>query len=417
MPYLLFIAVACASLVAFQAMGQQVLAPPPVSFSGMSPSLLTTGTNQPGAMPPPVSTASADEAPFKVGPAQFRPHLMYRFLYGDGVPAAPGDDVTTAINELYPGILIMLGNHWFLDYTPTLRYYSSSRFRDTLDHNVILTGGTVFQDWTLGFSQSYSSSSQPLVETGTQTDQENFATGLNATYQINTATSLELGANQSFRFIGENQANQQLTDSMSWSTMDWLNYQFTPRLGAALGVGFTYDDVSAGGDMTSEQLQGRVTWRPGEKLFVSVSGGAESRQFLDSRASNLVNPLFGLSAQYQIFESTSVSVGASQTISPSYEAAQITEASTISGGFRQRLIGRLFLDLSGGFTRSRYTLTVISTPEVRDDKGTFFSGRLSTQVLRRGTLGVFYSQTDNDSNRGQYSLSSKQVGVELGYKF
>lgn len=410
-------AVIILGLLGLEVAGQQILTPPPVDFSGISPGLITTGTNQPGALPPPISAPSANDAPLAWGPAKFRPHLMYRFLYGDGVPAAPGDDVTTAINELYPGILITLGNHWFLDYTPTLRYYSSSRFRDSLDHSVILTGGTVFQDWTLGFSQSYSSSSQPLVQTGMQTDQENFNTSLNAGYQINTALSLELGANQSFRFMGEEQVGRQLTDSRTWATMDWLNYQFSPRMAAAFGVGFTYDDVSSGSDMTSEQLQGRVTWRPGEKLFLSVSGGAEVRQFLDSRASNLVNPLFGLSAQYQLFECTTLSVGASETIAPSYYAAEVTETTSVIGGLRQRLLGKLFLDLNGGFTKTQYVLTVLSTPEVRDDNGTFFTARLSLQVLRRGTVGVLYSQTDNDSNQGRYSLSSRQVGVELGYRF
>lgn len=401
----------------WQASGQQVLAPPPLDFSGMSPALRTTGTNQPGALPAEVAPASPDQPLLTLGPVQFRPHLMYRFIYGDGIPAAPGDQVKTAINEFYPGILIALGNYWHLDYTPIARFYSSSRFRDSLDHSVSLTGGTTFEDWTLGLSQSYNSSSQPLIQTGTQTDQENFDTRLNAAYHINTAVSLELGASQAFRLMGGNSAGEQLTDSRTWSTMDWLNYQFSQAIGAAIGVGFAYDNVSVGTDMTSEQLQGRLTWRPGQKLFVTASAGFEDRQFLDVKAPDALNPIFGVSASYQVFERTSVSLGANRTVSASYFENQITVADSITAGLRQRLFGKLQLDLTGGYSQTTYQIPVRTVRVARQDSSTFFSARLSVPVLRRATLAVFYQQTENSSSDSGFALSSSQGGLEVGYRF
>jgi hypothetical protein len=396
---------------------QEVLAPPPLDFYGISPFLRTTGTNQPGALPPLVAPSSANEPPVQFGPVQLRPHFLYRFLYGDGIPARPGEQLKTAINEIYPGIFMGLGTHWNLDYTPTLRFYSNSQFRDTTDHAVILNGGSTFKDWTLGFSQAYISSSEPLIQTGTQTDQETYSTAINAIYRMNSAMSLELGANQIFLFFGESLASEQLTDSRTWSTMDWFNYQFGPEFGAAIGPGFGYDDPRMGSDMTFEQLQGRLAWRPGEKLSCTVSGGVENRQFLNSDVPDSLHPLFGVSAQYHLFEPTSFSLGASRTVSASYFQDQLTENLTVSAGLRQRLLKKLYLDLNGGYRKTSYSATAAGINVNRDDAGTFFNVRLSLQLLKRGTVALFYQESDNSSNEPGFAYSSTQGGFELGYRF
>ncbi len=398
-------------------LGQQVLAPPPLDFSGISPNLRTTGTNQPGALPLPPETPQQEAPLLQLGPARFLPHPMYRFLYGDGIPAAPGQNFTTAINELYPGILVQLGQHWYLDWTPILRFYSSRQFKNSFDNAVSLVGGTIYGDWTLGFSQGYSSSSQPLIQTGAQTDTESYNTALNATYQMSSVLSLELGANQAFLFMGGNTAGEQLTDSITWSTLDWLNYQVSQQFGAAVGVRFAYDSMSLGSDMTSEQLQGRLTWRPGQKLFLSLSGGLEDRQFVNSGAADVITPIFGVSASYQIFEPTTLSIGATRAVAPAYFADQITETTSVIAALRQRFFNRLFLDLSGGYTKTSYQGSTTALAVNRDDNSTFFNARLSMPVLRRGTIAVVYQRTDNTSNEAGFNLSSSQLGVELGYRF
>ena len=80
--------------------------------------------------------------------------------------------------------------------------------------------------------------------------------------------------------------------------MDWLDYQFMPRLGAGLGLGGGYVDVSQGGSMAYEQGQGRVIWQATDKMGLSVSGGFEDRQFVNSTQSALVNPIF---TTFQVF--------------------------------------------------------------------------------------------------------------------
>jgi hypothetical protein len=120
---------------------------------------------------------------------------------------------------------------------------------------------------------------------------------------------------------------------------------------------------------------------------------------------------------YQVFEPTTLSLAANRTFTPSYFQDQLSGSTTVTAALRQRLLGKLFLDLSGGYFTSSYTATSIGAPGNRDDHGTLFNARLSAVVLKRGTAAVFYSRNDNSSNVAGYSYSSSQVGLELGYRF
>ncbi|MGA2863522.1 MAG: hypothetical protein ABSF95_03435 [Verrucomicrobiota bacterium] len=412
---------AAACLCWFEATAQEVLAPPPIDYSGgAARPRAAIATDQLGPLPPAMAAAAAiaNEPPLlQWGPVNLRAHLLYRFLYGDGIPARPGQNFTTVVNEVRPGLLFELGSHWTLDYTPTLRFYSNRQFRDTTDHSVVLNGATTYKDWTLGLSQRYASTSEPLIETGTQTDRENYSTAANATYHVSTKTSLELGLNQNFRFMGQNQAGRPLTDSRDWSTLDWLNYQFWPRFGAALGVGFGYLDFSAGSDMTYEQLQGRINWQATAKVSLVLNAGFDDRQFLSGNTPDLLNPIFGAALLYQPFEPTLLSLNAARTVVPSYFQSQVTESTTLSGSVRQRLLRRLYLDLTGGYRLSSYEATATGQPVNRDISGTFVNVRLNVPFLKRGTASAFFQAAENSSNDSLYKYSTTQVGLELGYRF
>src|ERR1019366_6984574 len=178
----------------------------PMAF-GTAPASRLAGTSQLA----PASAAPLSPVPplLRWGSLTLQSQVFYQLSYGNGLQATPGQSSSSLINEVDPGILFQWGSHWALDYTPILRFYSSSAFQNTFDNEVTLTGGTTYEDWSFGLSQSYASSSQPLIETGAQTDQQTFFTGLNATYQMGSQTSLQLGANQNFRFLDNAVPGQQ----------------------------------------------------------------------------------------------------------------------------------------------------------------------------------------------------------------
>jgi len=80
--------------------------------------------------------------------------------------------------------------------------YSSSSFQNTVDQSVQLGWGAAYGDWFFSGSQSYASSSDPIVETAAQTDRETYVTALNASYQFNSKMSLDRGLNQDLNYVG-----------------------------------------------------------------------------------------------------------------------------------------------------------------------------------------------------------------------
>ena len=399
---------------------QQVLAPPPPAFAPQTNLIATLSrTNQTEgvtseAIP---SGGTTSHRLWDLGPVHLHPRMFYSISYGNGIQSQPGNHSKTVVNTISPGMAADIGTHWHLDYTPTLRFYSSHEFKDEVDHSVTLNWGTTSADWALGASQSYASSSTPLIETASQTDTETYSTVLSAAYQLNSKVSLNFLANQTFQYVNSVSTNQPLSDSKTWSTTEGFNYQIFPRLSAGATLGFTYGELKVGSDMTSEQLQGQLNWHLGNKLSFSFHGGFEDRQFLDSNVPDALNPIFGLSLVYNLFEFTTIAFSADRTVTTSYFQNEITEAFGFTGSIHQRLLQRLYLDMSGGFTTSSFQATTTGLSVNREDDLSTVTVRLSCPFLQHGNASVFYNWSDNSSNQGGFGYTSNQVGLELGYRF
>ncbi|MGO8676093.1 MAG: hypothetical protein ACLQVX_09505 [Limisphaerales bacterium] len=417
----------CAGLGSFAflagASAQTALGPPPLDFSdtNQAPQLSQSRLMDTSVLAPAPASQLGAQPVLQAGPVVFHPHLFYRFTYAEGLPAQAYEKVSTAINEVDPGIGFDLGKHWRLDYTPSLRYYSNHLLQDTTDHSVGLVGSTSYEDWTFGLSQRYATVSQPTFETGAQTDLETYSTALNATYSFNAKTSLEMGLNQDIQNVGPaagpNASAQELVDSKVWSTMDWLNYQFWPKIGSAIGLGGGYVDLSAGSSMTFEEVQGRLTWQVARKLSLVVSAGYEEWQFLDVNTQDLVSPIFGASAVYRPFEGTALSVSAARSVMVSYIFNQVIENTSVSGGVHQQVFKKLAFDLTGGYGVASYEASDSGLSLSREDHNLFLNARLSMPFLKRANAGVFYQASKNTSGVSQFQISTTQVGFDLGYSF
>jgi hypothetical protein len=378
----------------------------------LPPAMQEIDTNRTGVIQPGEAVLSASQThPFQWGPLDLRPHFLYQFLYGNGIQASAGHPSTTAIYNVSPGLLLGLGSHWTVDYTPTWSFYSNQQFRNTFDQNVSANGGYAYGDWVLGLSQSYASTDQPLIETGGQTSQESYSTALTASYRFGRAMSVDLGVNQNFTFPDK------FINSREWSTMDWLNYQFWPRLTAGIGVGGGYNDVSAGKNSVYEQYQGRIEWRATDKISLQIHGGVEDLQFLGGGTSDSINPVYGVSVQYQPFEATTISLSADGSVGTSYFTNQVTETTSVSVTLNQRVLKRLFLTVTGGYQNVTYSAAASGVSAGRNDDSYSFNTRLSTAFLKRGTIAATYQFSDNASNRAGFGYTSNQVGLEVGYRY
>jgi hypothetical protein len=360
--------------------------------------------------------------PLQWGPVQARPFATYRFTYGDGISAQPGKQETTALHQISPG-LVLNSKYLTLTYTPTLSYYSSDAFDDTLDHAASLSFHGGYGDWTFGLGYSFSKTSQPLIETGAQTPQENHSTALSAQYRAAERISFDLSLSQNI------QKTEALNSSRTWSSMNWLNYHVSEKtlIGAGVGGGYVDQDlggsvggiaIDQGANSTFEQIQGRVDWNPSQKLNCNFNGGIEIRQFLRTSLEEIY-PVMGASVSYTPWEQTTFSILANRAVGASLTQAQPTENTTFSAGLRQRLLGKLNLNLFGSFGGIDYQTVEgpLALQTGRNDETLSFSATLGARFLNRGDISIFYQHSENNSSSEDFSFTSDQYGFQIGYRF
>jgi hypothetical protein len=361
---------------------------------------------------------------FRYGPIQLHPSADYSFSYGDGIQSAPGAEQSTAVQQLALGLRVDLGEHWALQYAPAFQFYSSDQFHNSVSQFFGLTGGFSYEDWRFGLSQGYQYSSAPTVATGSQTDQSSYTTSLTASHPFTSKVSGDFSLGQSIAL------NSGLENSYDWSTMEWVNYLYGPRLNAGLGVGAGYVEVednsqAAGlnnGNQTFEQLQARVNWRANEKISFQISGGVQDTQFASGGTGDSLSPIFGAAIQYQPRIGTQISVTAGRSVSSSdlYLAAQQVESTSVGLNLNQVLFRNFTLGLGVGYGVTDYGSAANganANAADRSDDQVSFSARLSHPFLKRGSWSVFYQYSDNSSSVAGYTFASNQMGFEIGYRF
>jgi hypothetical protein len=391
--------------------GLDQLAPSPMSVTPQTTDELAhPGEFQvfPNAGPAPDSL----DQPFQWGTVVFRPHLLYSFMYGNGVQSAPGVQNKTIIQTLSVGMLVNLGSYWVLDYTPTLRYYSGTNFQNGFDQSVILRGGKTYENWRLGLSQSYTTSSSPTVETGTQVNQASYVTALTASYELNNIMSMDLTANQDIEDA------QALASSRTWSSLDWLNFKLTSALNLGVGGGGGYVDEQTGPSQTYEQLESRIGWRVSDKVSLQANAGFEDSQFSGSSRGALISPLYGASLEYQMFQNTSIGLTAQSSTSPSLFDGLVSQNTTYGATLSQRLLGKLNLSLGANYSTVDY-LSSTTTAAGGSQNYTSYNARLSCPLLQRGSFGITYqySHTQSSATQNLGNYNTTQIGFFVGYTY
>lgn len=421
------IAACCAlATVATNASGQSILIPPPTvpEEPKTAETSSTTDTNQVESAGGAVSgTATGagglqNKNPFRWGPVILHPRVGYGYSYGNGLQSQPGQSSKSGIHTASAGMGLELGRHWDVSYSAGATFYSDSKFKDNVSHSLNLNGHTTYEDWSFKLLQSVALTSDPLVETAQQTDQQAYNTSLSVSYQIASDLSAQLTAGQSLTDI------QGLTNSVG-STIDWtlsgnLSYQLGPGVSTGLGLGWGYNKVAQGPDTTYEDLSLQFSWQVARKISLSVNGGLQFRQFLGTGQPTLISPTYGVSCNYRPFTFTTLYVSANRGVSASFFESQVTENTTISLGLNQRLLKRFYFNLSGGYNLTDYQ---DSTPgglagiSGRSDTRTFVSASLNTSFLKHGTATLSYSKSQNSSNTTGYGYTSDQAGISLSYGY
>jgi len=346
------------------------------------------------------------------GPVTAHPRATYRFVSTTGLLVMKGEAADTTIQTVAPGIMLELGAQWTLDYQPSWNYYSSLKFTDTIDHSVMLNGATVYDNWTLRLSQSFTRSTQPLLETGAQTRVDQYATVFDVRTRLDGHLALESAATQNMSYTTN------LNDSKDWSLLEWLHFQYSQRLDTAIGAGPGYVEINKGPDTTYSRFLGQIDWRPGTKFNLHLDAGIDHRKVRTANSHYTDNPITNASVGYKIFEHTALTFGGFRTITVPYSPNQaLIKNLGWNVSLDQRLLGRLNLTLAAGYQKSNYEQSTITATEAREDNNHWYDARLSTAVLQRGSVSVFYHTSKNTSSVHGYGFSSNHTGLELSYRY
>jgi hypothetical protein len=355
------------------------------------------------------SGARPRSAPVRLGPIDLWPRLGYELTYGSGLLSGPGREEATWLNTVSPALTFAAGDHWTLGYAPDLRFYSADGYDDTVNHTVTLGWQTAWRNWGFRMNHATAMTSDPLIETATQTDQTTHTTGLGATWDLAERGSFDFSLNQNIRLTDA------YSDSYSWSSQNWYDYPWRPKLRIGVGYGFGYDSIEPGTDMSNQRLNVRITGRLSDKVTFEVGGGGEMRFFYGSDAETALSPLVNASLGYQVLERTSLSLGFSRDVNVSYFSDQYTENTSIQGGVVQVLSDRWSVFANGGYRFTKYQQATAGTATTREDGSAFARAGFSGRVAARITASLAYVFSGNSSDQDAYAFDSHQVSLQLNW--
>jgi hypothetical protein len=425
----------CFTFCVLSASSQSVIVPPPSVKTMPEPTAeKSSDTNQTSNGSAGATATSSGGShlsnPFQWGSIVLHPSISYGLTYATGLQSGPGQSQDSVIQTVTPGINFDLGEHWRLGYSAALNFYSDSTFSDSVNHNMFLNWNTVYEDWSFFFVQTMGISSDSQVATAQQTDQKDFSTSAGFSRQLGSDFSLDVSGSQHITdtggftnvVVGTNGFGSPVGSVRDWSGSGWLNYHWGPYFSPGVGITGGYSDVETGTDMTYENFQGRIFWRFTHKFSLTISGGAQYRQFLNTDIPSKLSPILSATLLYQPFEQTSLSLSANRDVSASsYYQDQITETTGVNFGLHQRFFEKYSLGVSSGYTHTTYKTAAFTPfgpiPFSRDDDYVFYSIALSRSFLTHGTTSISYSWSKNLSSTQGYGFASNQIGFSVAWSY
>ncbi len=360
------------------------------------------------------------------GPLDFHPLLSYAFdYYTIGGSSALGQRSSTVLQTVTAGLTLNLGTHWVLNYAATLSFFTGSELQDSTSQTISLQGTTTYRGWPLGLAASYITADTVLIETGTQTSEVGDTVALNASHPIGGSWSINVGASDSTQnAIG-------FSDISMWTGSASLNYEVNVRLNSGLTLSGGYDFVTPGTDMAFESAQGYITYQPGTKTTLSLSGGAEQQQFSTSSIPSALTPIFSASLSYLAGPKTSVMLSAARTVNPSFFGSLDETSTMLTAAIQRTIVKKLSGNLSAGYGQSTYAAivpgklpayflgnpTTVPLVQVRTDTTSFYG--FGVQYAIRSRLSAYLNclWTQNGSSQGNFGFTSQQVMVGLNYQY
>jgi hypothetical protein len=356
----------------------------------------------------------------KLGVFEVRPLLSSSVVYDDNILIASSNEESDVIFIVSPGVDVGVGDSvekkesfLQLTYSPSFLLYADRTDLNAVNQMAGLNGQYGFNRLSLGggvqWENSFTTTNRDI---GGRVEQSVLLLSLRAGYKLGERSSLE--ANGQFL----NRDVELGVDARDYVGRLWFVYSLTSKLDASVGAAFGHLEAADQPGQPYQQLLLRARYESTRKLSFSSSAGVEFRQF-DSGRSSRTTPVFDVTGNWQPVDSLLVSLTAYRRVTSS--AALVEENFTSTGVSllgRQRVIGGLSLELSGGYEQADYSAAGDSSATVgRQDDYAYSRAALLYALPKWGQVSVFHLYRNNDSSFANFSFGNRQTGLEWRVAF
>jgi hypothetical protein len=368
---------------------------------------------------------------------QYGLQITVRGVYDDNINISQTNRVSDYYFTIEPVLTLGLGditgheeNYIRLDYAPSLFLFVDHSENDAVQQLFHLEGQHRFARLTLTLGEEIalldgtdlrtlsditSPGGHANLDVSGRTRFQTYNTRIGASYDLTGKTFLSSGIDSLVTAYD----SATLFSSQMFSGNLFVNYRYSEKI--VIGIGGTggYDVVdNPNPDQTFEQANVRASYQATGKIALNVSGGVEFRQFENNSRGEYISPVFELSATYQPFDGTSVTLaGSRRTFNSGVLAGQDFAGTTITAGLRQRLVQRFYFAVSAGYQNSDYFSTVSGVMANRRDNYYFIEPALDFPITRFWTVGGYYLHRQNDSSFQSFKFDDNQVGVRTVLTF
>jgi len=368
---------------------------------------------------------------------QYGFQVTMRGVYDDNINISQTNRVSDYYFTIEPVLTLGLGdinghqdNSIRLDYAPSLFLFADHSEDDAVQQLIHLQGQHHFGRLTLTLGeevaildgtdlQSLSDASSPgghvNLDVSGRTRFQTYTTRIGASYDLSGKTFFSSGVDS----LVTEYDSATLFSSETFSGNLFLNYRYSDKVVVGIGGTGGYDLVDDPNPaQTFEQVNLRATYQATGKISLNVSGGVEFRQFENYSRGEYISPVFELSANYQPFDSTAVTLaGSRRTYNSGVLAGQDFAGTTITVGLRQRLLQRFYFAIFGGYESSDYFSTVSGVAANRRDDYYFAEPSLDFSITRFWTVGGYCLHRQNESSLHSFSFYDNQVGFRTTLTF
>lgn len=356
----------------------------------------------------------------KLGIFEVRPLLSSSVVYDDNILIAPSNEESDVVFIVTPGVVVGAGDsverkESFLQlaYSPSFLLFADRTDLNAVNQMAGLNGQHVFNRLSLGggvqWEKSFATTNRDI---GGRVEQSVLLLSLRAGYKLGERSSLE--ANGQFL----NRDIEQGVDARDYLGRLWFVYGLTSKLDASVGAAFGHLEASDQPGQPYQQILLRSRYESTQKLSFNASAGVEFRQF-DSGRTSRTTPVFDVTGNWQPVNSLVVSLTAYRRVTSS---ASLVEENFTSTGVsligRQRIIGGLSLELSGGYEQAVYSSAADSSASVdREDDYAYGRAALLYSLRKWGQVSVFHLYRNNDSSLANFSFENRQTGLQWQVAF